>query len=140
VRVRWLPVLLTISLLANIGLAAGWLTTVVDRGHAESDVRSTFRYLEAERAQVQAMRAEFCADNPRPERAALLAWEASTRGDRWGEPYDRDGLLWLRDVGVKLDAGGRLEGVCPSMTWQMLDHPNPRELDEPGACPLEPLC
>lgn len=137
-----LAIALGVSLLVNVAFAANWLITAIDHGHWRADVGSSFRYLAAERAQLQTMRAHFCPHDPTPDRAALLAWEASTRpGDRLGEPFDKDGLLHLRDLEVRIDANGRLAGVCLYQTWQVLDEPNPADLNRASeACPPEPLC
>lgn len=88
------------------------------------------------------MRARFCEGTPNPTRQDLLAWEIASRpSERLTEPYEKEGLLWLRDVGMKLDNQERLVGVCPYMTWQTLDNPSYNALNDAGAsCPLEPLC
>lgn len=138
---RWLHVALIASLLANVGLAIGWGVQVLSEAVLVSDTGSTFRYLGAERESLQAMRAHFCPSNPNPDRAALLSWEASQEGGMPSEPFEEDGLLWLSDLGVKLDEGGRLQGVCLTHAWGMLEDPNSTAQDRAGEfCPHEPLC
>lgn len=140
-RIRWLHVVLIVSLLANVGLAIGWGAQVLSEAVLVSDTGSTFRYLRAERDSLQAMRAHFCPANPSPDRAALLSWEASQEGGMPSTPFDKDGVLWLSDLGVKLDESGRLEGVCLSQAWGMLEDPDTSMQDRAGEfCPLEPLC
>jgi hypothetical protein len=142
-HIRWLvPAVLVLSLLGNAVLGFFWLGTLLDFGHYASDQQTSWRDLDAERAQLRAMRAHFCESDPAPARSALLSWEAATRPEvRRREPYAKDGLLWLRDLGIKLDADDRLVGVCSYMTWQYLDRPRGDALDDPGEnCPLERLC
>lgn len=142
-RIRWLPVLLTVSVAANVGLALGWLGQVVSEGVLASDTESSFRSIASERTQLQAMRAHFCPHDPSPTRAALLQWELDTRSpDRLSDSFDKDGLLWfgVGGVGLKLDAEDRLLGVCLPQTWGLLEDA-PHDLDRAGElCPLEPLC
>jgi hypothetical protein len=76
VRVRWLPIALGVSLLANIAAFALIVLMTVDAGHYQSDQSSSWRMMGAERAELQAMRAHFCPDDPLPGRAAVLSWEA----------------------------------------------------------------
>lgn len=143
-RIRWLPVVLTISLVANVGLALGWLGQVLSEGVLASDTQSSFRSLAAERAELQSMREHFCPHDPSPTRDALLAWEASVRpSQQLSEPFDKDGLLWLGvdRTGIKFDASDRLAGVCLSRAWFALDHAPLQDEDRAGElCPLEPLC
>lgn len=141
-RIRWTVIALVLSLALNVGLVGLIGYQTIDSAHLQSDQASTWRYITAERLQLQAMRGQFCGNSSSPTRQELLAWESESRpAERLGEPYDKDGLLWLRDVGVKLDDGDRLVGVCPYMTWQALDNPSSDALDNAGAsCPLEPLC
>jgi hypothetical protein len=141
-RVRWTLVALVLSLALNAGLIALFGYQTLDSAHLQSDQASTWRYLTAERVQLREMRAEFCRNTPNPTRAELLSWESMSRpAERLSEPHDKDGLLWLRDIGVKLDANERLVGVCPAMTWQALDGPELDVWDNAGEnCPLEPLC
>jgi hypothetical protein len=142
VRIRWLVVALILSLLANIGLAIGWGGQVLSEAVLVSDTGLTFRSLRAERESLQAMRAHFCPSNPAPDRAALLDWNKSQGASGlYSEPFDKDGLFWLSDVGVKLDEGGRLQGVCLAHAWGALEDPPLRLQDRAGQfCPLEPLC
>ena len=141
-RIRWLPVVLTISLVANVALALGWLEQILSEGVLASDTQSSFRLLAAERAELQSMRDHFCPHNPSPARAELLAWEASVRSaERLSEPFYKDGLLWIRAAGVKLDAEERPVGVCLPQAWGLLEDAPNRDLDRAGElCPLEPLC
>lgn len=141
-RIRWTLVALVLSLVLNAGLVGLIGYQTIDSAHLQSDQASTWRYLTAERLQLQAMRAQFCGRAPNPTRQDLLSWESQSRpAERLSEPSDKDGLLWLRDVGVRLDDDERLVGVCPYMTWQALDSPGSDALDNAGAsCPLEPLC
>jgi hypothetical protein len=143
-RVRWLPVVLTISLAANVGLALGWMGQALSEGVLASDTQSSFQLLAAERAELQSMREHFCARDPSPTRAALLAWERSVRpADQLSEPFDKDGLLWLGagGTGIKFDSEDRLVGVCLSQTWGLLEDARGADLDRAGElCPLEPLC
>ena len=143
-RIRWLPVALTISLAANVGLALGWMGQILSEGVLASDTQSSFRLLAAERAELQSMREHFCPHDPSPTRAALLTWEARVRpADRLSAPFDKDGLLWLGagDTGVKFDAEQRLVGVCLAQTWGLLEDARGHDLDQAGElCPLEPLC
>lgn len=138
-RIRWLHVALIASLLANVGLAIGWGTQVLSEAVLASDTGSTFRYLSAERESLRAIRAHFCPSNPSPDRAEVSAWAVSR--DANSNPYDKDGLLWIDDVGVRFDESDRFEGVCLPQTWGMLEEPNPPMQDRAGGfCPLEPLC
>lgn len=139
---RGLAIALGLSLLLNLALAAHWLITAFDHGHWRADVESTFRHLTAERVQLQAMRGHFCPDTPAPDRASLLAWEAATRpADRQSDPFEKEGLLQLRDLAVRIGPDDRLAGVCLYQTWQILNEPSGADLDRAGeACPLEPLC
>jgi hypothetical protein len=138
-RIRWLHVALIVSLLANVGLAVGWGVQVLSEAVLVSDTGSTLRYLRAERESLQAMRTHFCRTNPAPDRADLLAWDASR--DASSNPFDKDGVLWLTDVSVKFDEDGRLQGVCLPQTWGMLEDPELSQQDRAGEfCPLEPLC
>lgn len=141
-RIRWIVVALALSLALNVGLAGLIGYQTLDFAHLQSDQASTWRDITAERLQLRAMRDQFCSNSTGPTRQELLAWESESRpANRLGERYDKDGLLWLRDVDVKLDDGNRLVGVCPYMTWQALDSPTSDALDNAGAsCPLEPLC
>jgi hypothetical protein len=141
-RIRWLPVVLTISLAANVGLALGWLGQIVSEGVLASDTQSSFRSFAAERAELQSMREHFCPHERSPTRAALLAWEASVRpAEQLSEPFDKDGLLWLRATGIKLDAEERVVGVCLPQTWGLLEDVRGHDFDRAGElCPLEPLC
>lgn len=141
-RISWTVIALGVSLALNVGLVGLIGYQTLDSAHLESDQASTWRYITAERVQLQAMRSQFCGNSNSPTRQELLAWESESRSaERFSEPYDKDGLLWLRDIAVKLDDGSRLVGVCPYMTWQALDSPSSDALDSAGAsCPLEPLC
>jgi hypothetical protein len=143
-QVRWLPIVLILSLAANVGLALGWLGQVVSEGVLASDTGSSFRLMALERAQLQAMREHFCPHDPSPSRAALLQWEENAQAPEWmSGPFDKDGLLWLgvSGVGIKFDAEERLIGVCLPQAWGLLEEAKLRDLDRAGElCPLEPLC
>jgi hypothetical protein len=141
-KVRWLPVLLVVSLLANVGAVFLTIVAAVDSGHYQADQASSWRSMTTERAELRAMRAHFCPSNAAPERTAVLAWEESVRSaPRYGEPFEKDGLLWLSVVGVKFDSENRLTGVCLSQTWALLDDAPLSDQDRAGElCPLEPLC
>ena len=141
-KIRWLPIALGLSLAANLALAGLALLMAVDAGHYQSDQQSSWRWMGDERAELRAMRAHFCQASPAPDREAVLAWkvEADTPAQS-GEPFDKDGLLWLDAVGVKFDQEGRLVGVCLPQTWGLLDNPPISAEDRAGEmCPLEPLC
>lgn len=134
---------LAASLALNAGLGGVIVYQIIGNAVGQYYQTASWRSLTAERSQLRAMRTRFCKDTPRPARADLLSWEKASRpaGALDAEPFDKDGLLWLRDVGVKLDGGGRLEGVCLHLTWQTLDQPGMEALDRPGdMCPLEALC
>lgn len=141
-RIRWGPIALVASLVANASLAVLLIVQVLDAAHLEADRASTFRAFSAERSELQAMRGRFCASDPHPNRADVLSWESATRPrNEAGEPFVKNGLLWLRSAAVKFDANDRLVGVCPYVTWQTLDKPDSAALDNAGdRCPLEPLC
>ncbi|MEZ5958460.1 MAG: hypothetical protein R3C27_14755 [Hyphomonadaceae bacterium] len=141
---RWLPVILMISLMANVGLAIAWLAQAMSDGQREADTQSSFRYMASERVQLQTMRRHFCPDTPAPTRVMLLQWEAEIRDpERLSEPFEKDGLLWfgIGGVGLKFDAEDRLLGVCLAHIWGSLQQPPLSDLDRAGErCPLEPLC
>lgn len=141
-RVRWLPIALGVSLLANVWLMGTVLVMALDAGHYEADQRSSWESMARERQELHAMRAHFCSANAAPDRASVLAWSASRRSaDSRIDPFDKDGLLWLPAVGVKFDVEDRVVGVCLSHAWGLVDDPSGAEQDAAGEfCPLEPLC
>lgn len=135
---RLLPIAFAVSLAANAALAAVVLFLVVDAAHYQSDQSAAYRAMTVERAQLTGLRAHFCPGQPAPGRAEVAAWALAT--EPTAEPYEKDGLLWVRDLGVRFDDAG-LEGVCLYLTWQNLDRPAGPALDAAGQfCPLEPLC
>jgi len=142
---RWLPVIVMVSLMANVALALAWFGQLMREATLKADTQSTFRYMAGERAQLQAMRAHFCPETPAPDRAAVLAWEAAARApDILSEPYESSGLVHLGGapgIGLKFGADDRLDGVCLGQAWRALEAPSLAERDDAGAhCPLEPLC
>lgn len=138
----FIPVALVLSLVLNIGLVIAYGLLMLDYGISQTYQEYSWRDLARERHQLKEMRQKFCEATPNPTRDELLTWERDTRpADRLSAPFDKDGLIWLRDVAVKLDDETRLEGVCLFMTWQSVDAPGSEELDHPAdSCPLEPLC
>ncbi|MGE0741448.1 MAG: hypothetical protein AB7O98_08910 [Hyphomonadaceae bacterium] len=139
-RLRWLPIGLGVSVLLNVGLAIGWGLQVLSEAVLYTDTGSTFERLAAERRSLTSMRAQFCPDEPAPRRDALIAW-AAQQGGYPSDPFEKDGLLWLSDVAVKLDAEGRLEGVCLVEAWGLANDPRLADEEEAGVnCPLDPLC
>src|SRR5262245_32012900 len=98
-RIRWGPIALMASLVANASVAVLLIVQVLDTAHLEADQASTYRAFSAERSELLAMRRHFCALDSHPSRAAVLSWESATRPrDASAEPYAKDGLLWLRNV------------------------------------------
>lgn len=144
-RKRWIVVLSTLlglSLWANIGLVVVLGYQSLDYGLWQSDQESSWRSMAAERRQLQDMRQKFCPADPTPSRQAVLSWEKETSGNKSNsEPFEKSGMLWLRDVGIKFDAEDRLAGVCLNSSWQLFDGPDGDRLENAGQfCPVEPLC
>jgi len=141
-RIRWLPILFGLSVLANLGLALAWFGQALGEGVLVADTQSTFRGMAAEREQLQALRTRFCPGEPAPNRAAILAWDIGARDD--ARSFEKDGLLWLgtpHGVGLQFSDADRLTGVCLSRTWGTLEDPSLEEQDRSGEfCPMEPLC
>lgn len=137
-----LGVLLALSLLANVALGVLWFGAVLSEGYLSADTGSTFEAMAGERTELRTMRTHFCPSEPAPDRATLLAWERATRAPgHTTDPFEKDGLLWLDHVAVKLDANDRVVGICQPQTWGALDPPSHSAADEPSqSCPLERLC
>jgi hypothetical protein len=96
---------------ALVASNARWLYAAVDVGHAYSDQESSLRL--SNEALSQALAVVKVAANPEATREQVI--DAATKSARVpGEPFEKDGFLWVGSLGVRFSDTGHLVEAAPS--------------------------
>ena len=104
--------LLGVALVAS---NAWWLYSAVDVAHAYTDQQSALRLSDEALKQALAIIKATGDQEASRENVVAVAIESANAP---GEPFEKDGFLWVGSLGLRFSESGRLVEAAPSWSYE----------------------